>query len=297
MEKVLVLMSTYNGEKFLIEQIESILTQKNVLVDILVRDDGSSDNTLGILEEYKKRGCLNFYTGENLRPANSFMDLIYNAPDDVKYYAFSDQDDVWKDTKLYSAVKKINGIRKPTLYYHAMDIVDEKLQKYDYYFREEYFAKSLKYSALFGDEIAGCTMVFNRELLDVIRYYHPQYISMHDGWIHRVCLSVGGIVIGDEIPYIQYRQHGNNVVGMKKRTVWNQLRKLKKKERRFSKLATEMLNGYSEIMDSEDREFLEQLSKYTKVKDKIYIIKTAKKTCKEKNVIRNLSVKLWCNSF
>ena len=86
MNKVLILMSVYNGEKYLVEQIESLIHQERVDVSILVRDDGSSDGTIDILENYKTKGILDFYTGENLRPARSFMHLLFNAPD-CDYFA------------------------------------------------------------------------------------------------------------------------------------------------------------------------------------------------------------------
>ena len=81
MENVCILMSTYNGEKYLKEQIESLKTQQGVSVSILVRDDGSTDSTKQILEYYKNQGVLDWYTGENLKSARSFLDLVYRAPD------------------------------------------------------------------------------------------------------------------------------------------------------------------------------------------------------------------------
>lgn len=77
MKNVLVILSTYNGEKYLREQIESVLKQENVKISILVRDDGSTDNTCNILEEYEKKGLLRWYTGKNLKPAKSFIDLFF----------------------------------------------------------------------------------------------------------------------------------------------------------------------------------------------------------------------------
>ena len=85
------------------------------------------------------------------------------------------------------------------IHIYAMDLVDEFLRKDGYYFRESEKAQSLQYSCLFGDEIAGCTMVFNRKLADAVRLYEPRYITMHDGWVHRVCLSVGGTIISDKM--------------------------------------------------------------------------------------------------
>lgn len=263
MERVIVLMSTYNGEKFIREQLDSILYQEGVDVRILARDDGSSDRTLEILDEYKQRGKLDYYTGENLGPARSFMDLVYTAPE-AGYYAFCDQDDVWVQGKLKNAIGLLREIKDAALYYHAMNIVDESLVKYDYYFRKEVYARSLEYSCLFGDEIAGCTMVFNRALLEAARKYEPQFITMHDGWLHRVCLSVGGEVTGDDTAYIYYRQHPSNAVGMHKISLSERIKNRKKNERKFSRLAGEMLAGYSECMTQSEKEFLCVIRDYKK---------------------------------
>ena len=125
MEKVCVLMSTYNGEKYLKEQIESILNQENIEVDILIRDDGSTDNTLNILENYtQKYKNIRYYTGENLRSAKSFMNLLFTVKE-YDYYAFSDQDDVWKKNKLYTAVSKLK--EGYDLYGGKKSIVDSEL--------------------------------------------------------------------------------------------------------------------------------------------------------------------------
>ena len=263
MEKVIVLMSTYNGEEYLREQLESILTQDGVEVSVIVRDDGSTDQTISILQEYEKKGFLKFYTGENLKPAKSFMDLIYNAPS-AKYYALCDQDDVWIQGKLKAAVEFLKICNKPALYYHGMNLVDEKLNKYDYYFRDQEKAESLEFSCLYGDEIAGCTMVFNNQLMDAIREYKPAFITMHDGWIHRVCLCIHGCIYGDKTAYINYRQHCNNAVGMQQRKLFDQFSEMRKKECRFSRLAKEMLRGYEQYLNPKERKILRNICDYQK---------------------------------
>ena len=107
--KVCVLISTYNGERFLEEQIASIIAQKGVEVDILVRDDGSSDMTCSLLERWQKEGKLKWYKGENLGFARSFMNLLKTASG-YDYYAFCDQDDIWLEDKLQRAVAALEKI-------------------------------------------------------------------------------------------------------------------------------------------------------------------------------------------
>lgn len=211
--KVVILMSTYNGEKFLKKQIESILNQKDVSVHIIVRDDGSVDDTQKILNMYKKKRLLNWYTGENKKTARSFLDLIDKAPK-ADYYAFSDQDDVWLSTKLITAIKKLKKFDdSPALYAGNYKLVDEKLKELismNIHKTTTKFNEAIVYSCC-----TGCTMVINNKLMENIKGKYPKYIFMHDDWIHKVCLGIGGNVIYDDSKNLLYRQHGNNVEGGK----------------------------------------------------------------------------------
>lgn len=218
MEKIInvcVLMSTYNGEKFLREQIDSILYQKDVQVYLYVRDDCSSDNTINILEEYQKKGLLEYYVGkQNLGAAFSFLELLFDAPD-YDYYAFADQDDVWLQDKLINAVQELEIVDgEEKLYHSCVEVVDEELNR-----SGKYFGAVKQYNfitELCRNNAVGCTFVFNRKLREVIREYKPRYISMHDQWIMLICLGVGGKIVLDSNAYILYRQHQNNAVGIKK---------------------------------------------------------------------------------
>lgn len=212
-KNVLVLMATYNGEKYLREQIDSILAQKGVSVNLLVRDDGSTDGTVSILNEYKKNGLLDYYTGPNLGPQHSFMHLLRHAPT-AEYYAFADQDDVWLDDKLSTAVTKLETRPDtPSLYFGQTRLVDESLNPMDSVIIKPFltFGESLVYKF-----IGGCTMVFNHELRSVIGSKLPSYLRMHDTWIYLIALAVGSRVIFDATPHILYRQHSTNALGQGK---------------------------------------------------------------------------------
>ncbi len=219
-ETVCVIMSTYNGKDYVVEQIESLLRQKNVQITIFVRDDGSKDNTVAILEGYRDKG-LTIESGENCGAKVSFLKALRMAPD-ADYYAFSDQDDVWDDDKLIVAVEAIKAVErenpdKCVLYAGTTRSVDRDLVAME----------SIKYSGektvrvngfLKGKprNAAGCTMVFNRKLKELISLYMPQTFPMHDAWLNNVCMAVGGVIVHDPIPHMSYRQHGNNVVGGKR---------------------------------------------------------------------------------
>lgn len=210
---VCVLMSTYNGERFIKEQLDSILNQEGVEIKILVRDDGSKDDTLHILEEYRKKGLLSYYRGENLGSAHSFLQLLRDAPE-CAYYAFSDQDDVWLKNKLIRGISKLKKYDDVPAFYDSMTtVVDSNLTP-----TGKKYGSNKVYN--FATQIArsnviGCTMILNRQLKNVVSSKNPDYIIMHDQWIACVCKGIGGKEVKDSDSYILYRQHEDNEVGAK----------------------------------------------------------------------------------
>ena len=127
--EVCVLMATYNGEKYLREQVDSIIGQHNININLIVRDDGSTDSTINILSEYEEKGLLTYTKGANLGPARSFMELLKFSPIS-DYYAFSDQDDIWLPDKIKTAVDMMKeDEEKPALYFCQTQLVDENLKK------------------------------------------------------------------------------------------------------------------------------------------------------------------------
>lgn len=216
MKKILVLISTYNGEKYLTDQLDSIISQKNCIVDLLVRDDGSKDKTVQILNNYQKRKLLKWYSGDNLKPAKSFMNLLIDCEDKYDYYAFSDQDDVWDIDKLYMATKKLSEQKSAAIYCSNATIVDENLNILRGSLYKNVPEFNLERVLLFG-MIQGATMVINRELKTIIsKKGMPKFIPMHDYYVSCVCLSIGGTVIYDPNPHMKYRQHSSNVLGIKR---------------------------------------------------------------------------------
>ncbi len=263
-KKVEVLMSTYNGERFLKEQIDSILNQEDVEISLMIRDDGSTDGTINIINEVvKQNNNVTMYKGENLGPARSFMDLIYNS-NEADYYAFADQDDVWDSKKIISAINKMNGKEnEPTLYISAVQVVDENLNEIE-------FRKVQGNFCLEGEMVknfaTGCTQVFNNNLRNLLKKYKPEFIVMHDSWITRVCYAVGGNVIIDENSYIKYRQHEKNLIGYKDA----KLKKIKKQYkmafkrniRMRAQIARELKSGYPEEITIEANQLANNLINY-----------------------------------
>ena len=300
MNKVQVLLSTYNGEKYIKEQIESILNQEEVEISLLIRDDGSLDKTVEIVKELEsKNSNITFYQGENLKPARSFMDLL-NKSGEYDYYAFSDQDDVWDSRKLIFAINMLKSKEdKPSLYMSALNVVDENLNLIE--------TKKVDGNYSFEGEMiknfaTGCTMVLNKNLRDIINNYKPNYIIMHDSWITRVCYAIGGNVIIDDNSYIKYRQHTSNVLGYKDEGFQKLKRQFKiafvDKIAMRVNIAKELKNGYYEILTKEAKEVIDNLINYQKDKKaKKWLLNNKKFRTNNKKINRKMKIFIILNKF
>jgi glycosyltransferase involved in cell wall biosynthesis len=206
-------MSTYNGSEYLAMQLDSLVDQTYKNIEIIIRDDGSKDTTLDILEKYsKKYSNIKIIKGNNLGVKKSFFELLNIAQGTAKFYSFCDQDDVWDKEKVAQAVEKLkNREDSPCLYASPVQLVDEKLN----YLEFNKANKMGKSNAIIQNVITGCTCVLNQELVNLILNNKPntEKIEMHDSWFYLVACFFGEIIY-DEKSYILYRQHSNNVVGI-----------------------------------------------------------------------------------
>lgn len=256
---IAVLMSTYNGETYLNEQIESILNQKAADIRLFVRDDGSVDHTVGIIESFMKRHKnITLFKGGNIGVGNSFMNLLYQAGDEFDYYAFADQDDIWFPLKISKAVEKIGRRDRPVLYASNQILADKELNRIGLRYKQ---APDTSYTQIMcQNKIAGCTMVWNKALQRIL--YEPKRRPekdllkgrIHDVWVAMVA-SVTGEIVYDENGYILYRQHGNNVVGVRKANVLMQwIEKMKNPEQRNGRslLCKEIMSKCADLIASEE---------------------------------------------
>lgn len=260
---VTVVLATYNGEKYLKEQLDSLLRQKGVRVNILVRDDGSSDGTVRILEDYQNRGLLKWYTGEHLNVQKGYLDLLKNAPES-EYYAFCDQDDVWDDDKLLIAVTELENLPKdkPSIYYCGQRLVDENLQLISTHRIDNTRNAHTNYLI---SNIAGCTSVFNKQLVEAVNSVKPEFILMHDSWIFKVCLALGGSYYADSSAHINYRQHRNNVAGLNG-GIGGKIKQVKRYIDVFEikKQLENLMSCYGDRMTPEYKELTNQICDYDK---------------------------------
>lgn len=244
MNSILVLLSTYNGEAHLREQLDSILNQKDVNVDLLIRDDGSTDQTLDILSNYsRKHQNISYISGINVGVTSSFFKLFEMAKLSYDYYALSDQDDIWDLDKLSIASKALANVTTdlPSLYSSNCNLYygdNRPLQKLD----KANLTPDFR-NALIENIARGASLVFNRELLLKIRIPVDDRIFMHDWWIYLVA-SCFGNVIYDFNPHYKYRQHDNNVIGASNKKAHIAKRRLKQSKSNKSHIYNQV-NAFS----------------------------------------------------
>ena len=264
--RLAVLMSTYNGERFLEQQIESILNQVcDFGIDLWVRDDGSTDHTCEILDAYAAAGKLKWYTGQNLKPAKSFLDLVHHCPG-YDYYAFADQDDYWYSDKLQNGVERLKDIKGPAMSCTNARLVDGQLQPLGRNVNRN--APHLDfYSVTCGAGIMGCTIVFNSDLAKLIQNVPlPQNLIMHDSYVSIVCTLHDGVILYDHAASMDYRQHGNNVVG----SSWKKMSALKERFGRLTvkstntldKMAASICENYPWAPNAKKLHWLKRVSRY-----------------------------------
>ncbi|HFR2830084.1 TPA: glycosyltransferase family 2 protein [Streptococcus agalactiae] len=214
--KVNILMATYNGEKFLAQQIESIQKQTFKEWNLLIRDDGSSDKTCDIIRNFTAKDSrirfINENEHQNLGVIKSFFTLVnYEVAD---FYFFSDQDDVWLPEKLSVSLEaaKHKASDVPLLVYTDLKVVNQELNiLQDSMIRaQSHHANTTLLPELTENTVTGGTMMINHALAE--KWFTPNDILMHDWFLALLAASLGEIIYLD-LPTQLYRQHDNNVLG------------------------------------------------------------------------------------
>jgi glycosyltransferase involved in cell wall biosynthesis len=213
-KKVNILLSTYNGEKYICEQMDSLLAQDYRNLAIHVRDDGSADNTWAILEDYKNKfpEKIFLYKGDNVGYRRSFQWLMYHC-DDADLFSFCDQDDYWYPEKISRAVERLTEVagdwKRPFVYLCNFFWCDANLQR-DH--RNDTYLKShsLEKFITLGDRNAfGFTQVFNKAALEGARRSRAFASCGHDDIVYLYCICKGDVIRDDRV-CADYRRHGNN---------------------------------------------------------------------------------------
>lgn len=215
---ITILMATYNGEQFIEQQLDSLLAQSVGNWNLLIRDDGSNDNTVSIIQGYiAKYNNISLIINDTTDKGacTNFSALFSQAVADekIKYVMFCDQDDIWKPQKLENSLQEIQLIEnqypnKPALVYTNFELMDNcgKFVEGTFKLKHSIQLKNL----LSFNFVYGCTILMNRAMMDRIQHI-PKCAINHDYWVALVASIYQSKFINQ--PLLQYRQHNNNVSG------------------------------------------------------------------------------------
>jgi glycosyltransferase involved in cell wall biosynthesis len=214
---VAILMCSYNGERYLAEQLDSFEAQTYKSWTLWVSDDGSRDETLEILERYQLRwgeDRLHIVHGPSKGFAPNFLSLVCRTEIQAHFYAYSDQDDVWRPNKLERAMNAVGAFlpRTPLLYCSRTQLVDESLKPIG---TSPRFDRRPSFRNALTQNIAGGnTMVFNDSARNVLLAAGPRLrIVAHDWWTYLAVSAAGGNIVYDDYLALLYRQHSSNLIG------------------------------------------------------------------------------------
>jgi len=261
-----IIMSAFNAEKYITEQIESILSQRDVKISLWIRDDGSTDNTLKILlDNYTHHPNVKITSGRNLGAAQSFFEAIFECTFNCDFYGFSDADDVWIDRKTSLSIEKILSIKSldPVAVATKLIITDDRLNE---------IGRSISpniglifENALIQTVTSGASIVMSKNAFNLLRSYRPKNSVMHDAWLYLLITAFGNFLYLDE-PTILYRQHANNVFGTGHgfSKSWKNRIKRIKLDNPYKKQAVEFMNAFGNRLDLHKRMALEKYANYDK---------------------------------
>ena len=206
---IAVVMSTYNGREFVSDQIESVLAQDVSSLALYVRDDGSTDGTLQILEGYERRGQLTLLRGKNVGVVASFIEAISLAPPEVPFIALCDQDDVWHPDKLSRALEVLSSHDgdRPLYYCAEYTFCDAEMRPQS---RSQLARGEIRFAwMLYENATSGNTCVINRALAERAVRAGAQGVYCHDWWLALVASALGEVV-HDDFCCLEYRRTGSN---------------------------------------------------------------------------------------
>jgi rhamnosyltransferase len=219
--KIVICMATYNGARFLRAQLDSFIHQQFTNWQLLVHDDGSTDQTLAILSEYADRDqrITVLPTQPHMGVIKGFLGML--APAEADYYMFSDQDDVWEADKLSTMIEAAAAypVDQPLLMHCDVSQIDANGDAMPEAHWNLFEASDFG-SYLLNNNVIGCTTLFNRKARDLVQAkiteIDPDRLFMHD-WLIALIASGLGSVVHLKQPLVAYRQHENNVVGASSR--------------------------------------------------------------------------------
>lgn len=271
-----ILMSTYNGEKYLKQQLDSIFAQDYQDFTLYVRDDGSKDNTAAILHDYQKKisdpGRMIIKEEKNVGFCESFFELL-RMSDSGDYWAFCDQDDVWYNGKLRHALNWMEKQKKeiPLLYHSGLVFSDEALN-----IKNDYSINGYKFDfqkAITSNIFYGFSMVINRELRDCLLQCDSKEILYHDWFAAMIATGFGKYYFSEDIDSI-HRIHDANTSPTNILKKLPLIKKLFSGDQFYTRNAIEYKKHFNANLSSDDQKILElfdlRTNKWEKAVKKVF---------------------------
>jgi len=261
-----ILMATYNGEKYLSEQIDSIINQTYQGWNLLIRDDGSTDSTMEIIESYQKKDTrikiLKDNKG-NLGIVKNFEELLKISK--AKLIMFSDQDDIWKKEKILrylERLEKIKEFKNEKIMIHSnSNLYREKKQKLNLFISDKFLEQKLE-NVFFNFFVQGATIMITKSLKEFILPF-PEEVYIHDRYIHLLTDILFKRVFINE-SFMDYRQHENNQIGGN--TDWKKLISKRYFYEKDYKLIKKIYELHKNRLNLEQKNMIESYFKITNVK-------------------------------
>ena len=293
MNKIDILLATYNGSQYLPEQLDSILSQSYGNINVIIRDDGSSDNTVMIIKEYEQKDNRVKLLSDNLGNlgfVRNFEKLMKNSTSE--YLMFSDQDDIWYNNKVETSYKRIKAIEEkngkscPILVH-----TNSKIMNYETRTKSLFISDCAKNSSFensfFNFFVQGSTMLINGSLKREALPFSKE-VYLHDRYLHLIAEFIG-IRSYIDVPTMDYRQHSNNEIGSSVNVIY----KIKNK-RYFNLKDRELLifldNTYSAKLDEIKKEKMDAYKLI--VNNNISRFKRLK-ICNKKKIPMNIKKKIF----
>lgn len=210
-----VLLTTFNGEKYLEEQLESLGCQEDVNVRVWVNDDGSTDETLAILKKWQRKGLIQEISkSQGVGSTGAFLRLL-SEHSDSEYVAFCDQDDIWEPKKIAIQLLKIKN-SKPAFVASQRLLIDNSGKEIG---TSKKLRKSPSFeNAMFENIAPGNTLLLNNQAINVINRFQGPPVKHYDSWIYLLLTFVGEVEYIHQ-PLLRYRIHETNLVGLRKYNV------------------------------------------------------------------------------
>ena len=272
-------MATYNGEKYLGEQLDSIINQTYHNWNLLIRDDNSTDKTLEIIQNYHKKDkrikILKDNKG-NIGIVRNFEELLKSS--ESEFIMFSDQDDIWVENKLDMYLKMIEKIKNKGFMIHSDAILFDKNKSNilkDTFISKKAINRGLE-NVFFNYFVQGATILISKEIKNFILPF-PKEVYLHDRYIHLISeLFFERIFVNKALIY--YRQHGDNQIGAK-----NTIRELLSKryfDERDRQLIKIIYNKYGSLLTEDKKKLIKEYFKITDIKknrfNRFFVLKKSK---------------------